>query len=215
MIQGWRWIALDAYRYCLDTKSDQKAFEKWFMNLSWDEYKKHIQIPALNALKSAVCCCIPGASEFYYDPQQGPMIKLAHEGLLPFDYLSDGFRNMVAMVSDIIHRASKLNPHFGNDVASRITGVVLIDEIDLHLHPKWQRRVIEDISRIFPNLQFIMTTHSPFIIQSLKPGQLIDLEQPVATRVPPHTLDAFPAPQNAFSERSIEDITEDILDKDK
>lgn len=185
------------------------------MNLSWDEYKKHIQIPALNALKSAVCCCIPSASEFYYDPQQGPMIKLAHEGLLPFDYLSDGFRNMVGMVSDIIHRASKLNPHFGNDVASRITGVVLIDEIDLHLHPKWQRRVIEDISRIFPNLQFIMTTHSPFIIQSLKPGQLIDLEQPVATRVPPHTLDAFPAPQNAFSERSIEDITEDILDKDK
>ncbi|MDP3611645.1 MAG: AAA family ATPase, partial [Rubrivivax sp.] len=61
-------------------------------------------------------------------------------------------------------------------------GVVLIDELDLHLHPIWQRRIIEDLRRTFPLVQFICTTHSPFLIQSLRSGEeLIVLDgQPTA-----------------------------------
>ena len=60
------------------------------------------------------------------------------------------------------------------------SGIVLIDEIDLHLHPTWQRMVLENLRTVFPNLQFIATTHSPFIVQTLRAGELVVLEgQPV------------------------------------
>ena len=119
---------------------------------------------------------IQGAKDFYYDTDADQiMIKLDKEGLVPFNYLSDGYRNMVAMVADIAHRASRLNPHFDSESAKKTQGIVLIDEIDLHLHPKWQRRVVDDLQEAFPNIQFVATTHSPFIIQSLKAVRLLIL----------------------------------------
>jgi len=74
---------------------------------------------------------------------------------------------------------------------------VLIDEIDLHLHPNWQRRVAEDLKRTFPRVQMIATTHSPFIIQSLRPGELINLSSETFSE---------------YAGESIEDIAEDIMD---
>ncbi|MCC6724335.1 MAG: AAA family ATPase, partial [Saprospiraceae bacterium] len=81
----------------------------------------------------------------------------------PFILLSEGYRNTLGLIADIAYRMAELNPHVTTDTP----GVVLIDEIDLHLHPKWQRNIVGDLKRIFPNCQFIVTTHSPFIIQSL------------------------------------------------
>lgn len=205
---------LDAYRYCLDPKSDQNAFEKWFKKLTLSEIQKRRPVSAMDAVKAAILCCIPGAQDFYHDVDEGCiMIKLEKEGLVPFDYLSDGYRNMVAMVADIAHRAARLNPHHEENAAKKITGIVLIDEIDLHLHPKWQRRVVSDLKSAFPLLQFIATTHSPFILQSLEAGELIDLEQTVT----PELLESLPAdvaapgPTNEFSNRSIEDIVECVM----
>src|SRR5580704_3859906 len=68
----------------------------------------------------------------------------------------------------------------------------LIDEVDLHLHPSWQRRVIDDLRRAFPEIQFFATTHSPVIVQSLRAGELID-------------LDGDPG---EYEQRSVEDILE-------
>ena len=205
---------LDAYRYCLDPKSDQNAFERWFKKLTFSSLQRKIPIPALEAVSDAVLCCTPGASTFYHDIAEDQiMIQLDHEGLMPFNSLSDGFRNMVAMVADMAHRACRLNPHLSKAAAKETPGVVLIDEIDLHLHPKWQRRVVADLQKAFPKLQFIATTHSPFIIQSLKPGQLIDLEQEFT----PEQINsiqpgiAAPGPGHDFSNRSIEDIIEGVM----
>ncbi|OQV66630.1 hypothetical protein AK51_03675 [Serratia nematodiphila DZ0503SBS1] len=78
---------------------------------------------------------------------------------------------MLALVADLAQKAVGLNPHLGSDVLRETSGVVLVDELDLHLHPKWQRRVIEDLRRTFPSIQFICTTHSPFLIQSLRSGE--------------------------------------------
>ncbi|HAT49524.1 MAG TPA: ATPase, partial [Alphaproteobacteria bacterium] len=77
---------------------------------------------------------------------------------------------------------AKLNPQFGRTVLEETSGVVLVDELDLHLHPRWQRGVIEDLRRVFPKIQFFCTTHSPFLIQSLRSGEeLIVLDgQPTA-----------------------------------
>jgi predicted ATP-binding protein involved in virulence len=205
---------LDAYRYCLDPKSDQKAFEKWFKRLTFAALQKGDSSPAIQVVKDAVLTCIPGAQDFFHDTEYDELtIRLEKEGLVPFNSLSDGYRNMVAMVADIAHRTSRLNPHHGTEAARKTRGVVLIDEIDLHLHPKWQRRVVADLQRAFPELQFIASTHSPFILQSLRPGEVIDLDRswgndPAVSATPDV---AAPGPGEPFSNRSIEDIVEGVM----
>lgn len=88
--------------------------------------------------------------------------------------LSDGFRSMVGLVSDIAYRIAILNPNI-KDSCKITPGIVLIDEIDLHLHPKWQRKIVPLLKDLFPNFQFIATSHSPFIIQSMQPHEVINL----------------------------------------
>ena len=103
---------LDAYRYCLDPKSDQKSFEKWFKKLAYSELQKRTPIPATAAVKGAVLACIPGAQDFFHDTDQDQLtIRLEKEGLVPFNSLSDGYRNMVGMVADIALHAKTGNPH--------------------------------------------------------------------------------------------------------
>jgi predicted ATP-binding protein involved in virulence len=205
---------LDAYRYCLDPKSDQKAFEKWFKKLAFTTLQKNTQIPATDVVRKAILDCIPGAKDFYHDTEFDELtIQLEKDGLVPFNSLSDGYRNMVGMVADIAHRAARLNPHLGVEAGTRATGVVLIDEIDLHLHPKWQRRVVLDLKKAFPRLQFIASTHSPFILQSLLPGEVIDLDEAAtveAMMLRPLGV-ASPGPGHAFAGRSIEDIVEKVM----
>lgn len=205
---------LDAYKFCLDPKSDHKSFEKWFKKLSLSELQRGRASPALQVVRSAVLSCIPDAHEFYHDAEEDQiMLQIDGLGLMPFNYLSDGYRNMVAMVADIAHRASRLNPHHETLAAKNTQGVVLIDEIDLHLHPKWQRQVVRDLQEAFPNLQFIASTHSPFILQSLDVGEVIDLNQACDIDVVSQATSgiASPGPANEFSHRSIEDITEEVM----
>jgi predicted ATP-binding protein involved in virulence len=105
------------------------------------------------------------------------MVKRNDGQCLPANLSSDGYRNMIAMTADIAYRMAIINPHLGAEATRLTSGIVLIDEIDLHLHPNWQRRIVEDLKRTFPNVQFVSTSHSPFIVQSLRePGELIDLE---------------------------------------
>ncbi|ETW94960.1 MAG: hypothetical protein ETSY2_48875 [Candidatus Entotheonella gemina] len=103
---------------------------------------------------------------------------------------------MIAMVADIAYRMARLNPHLGPEVTRKTPGIVLIDELDLHLHPKWQRSVVNALKRTFPRVQFVATTHSPFIIQSLQPGELIHLGHEQISE---------------YADQSIEDIAEDVM----
>ncbi|MCT4150282.1 hypothetical protein CMT34_13030 [Elizabethkingia anophelis] len=82
---------------------------------------------------------------------------------LTFDQLSEGYKSILIFVSDLIYRLNK-NAQEGQ-IIKNLKGVVLVDEIDLHLHPKWQRIVVKKLRSIFPNVQFIFTTHSPTIVQ--------------------------------------------------
>lgn len=205
---------LAGYRYCLDPKSDHKAFEKWFKRLSMAKLQKGKDIPVLTAVTNAVTSCIPGARNFYFDAGYDHlMIELDHEGLMPFDDLSDGYRNMVGIIADIAHRASRLNPHLGVNAAIRTQGIVLIDEIDLHLHPEWQRRVVSDLKDAFKGLQFIVSSHSPFILQSLEPGEVIDLERGLRPAQADSIPDGIAAPQSEakYANRPIEDIIEEVM----
>lgn len=87
--------------------------------------------------------------------------------------LSDGYRVALNMFADIAYRAATLNPQLGNAVLAETEGIVLIDEVDLHLHPQWQQLVLKDLADTFPRLQFVVTTHSPSVISSASDSQLI------------------------------------------
>lgn len=180
---------LQGYRAALEAASDQKAFEAW---MAWREEDRlqrlaradeegrpvaEVRSPELEAVSAAACGCLEGAKRIYYsanyqelrvDFEQGPSI--------PFHDLSDGQRTLIAVAADIAWRATQLNPHLGAEAPTKAEGVVLIDEVDLHLHPAWQRRVLGDLTRIFPGIQFVVTTHSPQVMSTAPPGsvRLID-----------------------------------------
>ena len=107
---------------------------------------------------------------------------------LQFRQLSDGYRNIIGMVADIAYRCIKLNPHLGENAVKETPGIVLIDELDLHLHPNWQRRIVEDLKNTFPGIQFVATTHSPFIIQSLKEDELRNLDRKIVSQKDPKDI---------------------------
>ena len=86
--------------------------------------------------------------------------------------LSDGYRTTLSMVADIAYRMALLNPALGERVVKETSGVVLIDEVDLHLHPLWQARILGDLRDIFPEVQFIVTTHAPVVISSVRASHI-------------------------------------------
>jgi predicted ATP-binding protein involved in virulence len=187
------------YIDCLDPSSN--LILDWFRVVDIPVLQRQETSVLLNAVNEAISICdIEGWQSFTYNPSEDDLIATAKDGrTLPFRMLSDGVKNMLGMVADIAFRAAYLNPHLGLEAARKSPGIVLIDEIDLHLHPKWQRRVVEDLKRTFPEIQFFATTHSPFMIQSLREGELIDLNSPDNT------------PMAEYESKSIEEVAEYVM----
>lgn len=88
---------------------------------------------------------------------------------IPISWTSDGIKAAFSLVADIAYRCARLNPAFGAEACERTQGVVMIDEVDLFLHPAWQQRILPDLRRIFPKIQFVVTTHSPQVVSSVPP----------------------------------------------
>lgn len=88
------------------------------------------------------------------------------------DEMSDGYKNTLSMIGDIAYRMVVLNPTLGDQVLEKTPGVVLIDEIDLHLHPQWQQTILSDLHAIFPEVQFIVSSHAPAVINSVPREQI-------------------------------------------
>ena len=92
---------------------------------------------------------------------------------LELDQLSGGQRAVLALAADLAWRMAQGNPHLGDPLGSE--AVVLIDEIELHLHPSWQQRILNDLRRTFPNAQFIVSTHSPQVLTTVEPEHVVEL----------------------------------------
>ena len=135
----------------------------------------------LDAVFQAITTCVPDWSYLSWDLENDDLAGLysrpdGSEERVPLYYLSDGLRTMAGMVAEIAYRCAILNGHRGGDAIRESQGLVLIDELDMHLHPNWQRHVVRDLKKAFPNLQFVVTTHSPFIVQSLGKEEVINLD---------------------------------------
>ncbi|MBK9168428.1 MAG: AAA family ATPase [Bryobacterales bacterium] len=175
---------LAGYRNSVDPRLSVSELVGWIARQAWTAFQRGSGPPALyRAVSAAIAGCVEGAKDISYDASLGEVVvDMGVRGRQPFNNLSDGQRSMLAMVGDIAQKAIHLNPHLESDALRETPGVVLIDELDLHLHPRWQRHLIEDLRSIFPKIQFFATTHSPFLIQSLRSGEeLVMLDgQPVA-----------------------------------
>lgn len=88
-------------------------------------------------------------------------------GRLPLSALSDGVRNMVAIITDIARRCAVLNPHLSIEAARETPGILIIDEVDMHLHPRWQQLIVGLLQKAFPRLQMILSTHSPHVLSTV------------------------------------------------
>jgi predicted ATP-binding protein involved in virulence len=93
---------------------------------------------------------------------------------LSVNQLSSGYRNMLALVMDFARRLAQANPQMENPLEAE--AILMIDELDLHLHPTWQQKIIPDLRKVFPNTQIIATTHSPEIVTTVQRHQVKILE---------------------------------------
>ncbi len=181
------------YANALTAKSSSKEFLAWFKTQedSLKKFEDPLERAHFTAFKQAVLSMLPPERwhDIEWDYKSDALVGVFRDGdgqphRLSYGQLSDGYRNLVGMVADIAYRCIQLNPHLGERAVIDTPGVVLIDELDLHLHPNWQRTVVGDLKSAFPKLQFIATTHSPFIVQSLGANELISLDREEADRPP-------------------------------
>lgn len=177
---------LNGYTDCGDGTTNVKLMMNWFMERTIKKYQNQELglggIPELEAVYSAMETCfqrITGCDnvkiqydmgskelEVAYKDNNGEMMRI------PINQLSDGYKSTISLVADIAYRMAVLNPQFLGDVCKETDGVILIDEVDLHLHPEWQQRILGDLTVIFPKVQFIVTTHAAAVISSAKSENL-------------------------------------------
>lgn len=182
---------LQPYATAFDMFWEFKEFVLWFYDkefqlLSNLRKDKDFVLPDLKAVKDALEMCLPG----YTDPRidaddigkEFVMTDKASGLDMPVGLFSSGYAAIISIVADLAYRMAQINPHLKNPLESE--GVVLIDEIDLSLHPRWQQRVLEDLQRAFPNTQFIVTTHSPLVLTTVRPENIVYLENVDGHAVP-------------------------------
>lgn len=172
------------YNNCLDPRSSQGDFVRWFERQAWSDFAENRSSVLLRLVRQTISRFIPGAQDVRYVPSSEEVVVVfGRDDVRPFDKLSDGQRSMLSMIGDLTVRMVQLNPHLGDRVFDETPGVVLIDELDMHLHPKWQREISRDLRQTFPSVQFITATHSPLIIGETEPESVLLLNDP-AVRVP-------------------------------
>lgn len=172
-----------AYRACLTPSSSYKEFAYWFKQLhegitaaidlaSMGLVARHL--PQLKALRSSIikavdiCLAQSGWEGIHYNSIDKEIhARKTEDVILPVSQLSDGIRNVLALAADIAFRCCHLNGHLGAQAVKESPGIVLIDELDLHLHPAWQQTIVQAFREAFPKIQFILTTHSPQLLTTV------------------------------------------------
>jgi predicted ATP-binding protein involved in virulence len=174
---------LDGYTNALDPRSKEEELVNWLFKSTLAQLQggaDGTQLAFLEALRVAAAHSTAHGDvqvqKVEYDMKRaGPAVVLSTGERVPWDRMSDGFHVFLGLVADLARRCVTLNPQLGADAVQKAQGTVLIDEIDLHLHPRWQRVVVPNLRAAFPNLQFVISTHSPQVLSSVENDQVVGL----------------------------------------
>ena len=169
-----RW---EAYASSLDPNLDEAPLLQWLQDeFLGDVARRQQNMPERSfhrAVMEATVRATPGVTGAWYDAvTEGPVVRFEDGHEAPWSELSDGYHAFIVLVADIARRAVMLNELDGADSPARVEGVVLIDELDLHLHPRWQRVALPSLRDVFPRLQFVISTHSPQVLSSAENRQV-------------------------------------------
>lgn len=184
----------EALQGALESRTNFRRFVEYFYYLEDIENKRQkeqrsfdVEIPELKAIRAAITKLMPEFSNPRSVSPAGIVVDWRVNDKikeLRIEQLSDGYRTTLAMVMDIAARMAEANPDKIDPLTT--SGIILIDEIDLHLHPGWQQRILPDLMRTFENIQFIVTTHSPQVVTSVaaKSLRVIEWEQEEPRLIP-------------------------------
>lgn len=200
----------DAYRASTSTITDFRDFFEWFKEE--EEYENEIRLREniyfrnknLEIVRKALETFLEGFPNTQFSDlhivrvSSGSIRRLNKPSLVikkngenfKLEQLSEGEKTLLMLVVDIARRLAILNPSITDpsELLQKGTGIILIDEIDLHLHPQWQRIVIPSFRKTFPNCQFIVTTHSPQVLSGVKRENVFILEDSKIIEFTPHTF---------------------------
>ncbi|MCB0595260.1 MAG: AAA family ATPase [Lewinellaceae bacterium] len=169
------------------------GFFRWFRGMEDLENEKRVREDSnyrnrdLQSIRKAIQALMPGFSRPFVKRQPNEEFVVEKNGeQFSISQLSHGEKGVMVMVGDLARRLSIANPELEDPLLG--FGIVLIDEIELHLHPAWQRSIIPTLEATFPNIQFIATTHSPQVLSSLKQENVFVLEEFKLVEKTPHTF---------------------------
>ena len=175
----------NGYIDSLDGAANDKLMMKWFQKMTMQQFQRGELIPEFTAVRMAmeqVFSSIAGVSnvQVQFNLDTGDIDVLYFDNnkehiRIPVSLLSDGYKCTISLIADIAYRMAILNPQLLDKVLTETEGIVLIDEIDLHLHPSWQKRILKDLMEVFPKVQFIVSTHAPEVINSVKQESIVVL----------------------------------------
>lgn len=175
----------DGWVDCLDPRSSEEQLLQWWFEVSLLKLQgqRSLAHEALTRLLGAILCSDgaqatddPVISAEMELPEALPVLRFQSGHTIRWTQLSDGHHTLLGMVGDLARRAWLLNDGVLSDPIAMAEGVVLIDEVDLHLHPRLQMSVLGGLRRAFPRVQFVVTTHSPFVLASVRNDQVRRLE---------------------------------------
>ena len=180
-----RW---DAFYDCFEERIRIADLHTWFQKEAIASVNRQGQMrPGYKVVKFAILHCIPNADDLWFDPERSEIVVSIQGNPQPFSNLSAGQKMMVGLIADIAIKIVTQNASFLTEqlnissqelplILQQTSGLVLIDEIDVHLHPKWQHQVVNDLTITFPSIQFVCTSHSPIVIGEVEAKRIRVLE---------------------------------------
>lgn len=193
-----------AYQNALVAGANYNTMCQWFYLRENLELREGVQkrqnltfeFPDLKAVRRAITETLAGVDRIFFDdspPKLKVKMKNSRAAGLELEQLSDGYRNLLAVALDFARRMAQTHPYWENPLAA--PGILLIDEIELHLHPGWQQTILPNLQKVFPGTQIIVTTHSPQVLTTVHKEQVYVLTAE-------HTLESLPAEIGTYGTES-------------